>query len=121
MKIDPVTREEWEKLYDPMHSAFQSLVLWHMMNSANPEEMQARIVMDLSITVVNLFLVNDITITEAELHRECQNFIENMKRCLTQGEIGRFTRYRGGEKATGAALEEHTFDPADTSGEAGQL
>lgn len=86
-KVNPVTRKQWERLYDPMHSAFQRLFQWHMRDATTPEEVQARITMDLAITVVNLFIVNSPRMNPSELREECLTLIENMRRAIEADDL----------------------------------
>jgi hypothetical protein len=98
-KVDPVTKEEWERYYDPMHNAFQNLFRWHMVNAPTPEEIQARTVMDMAITVVNLFVVNAPGITPKVLRTECLTFIENMRRAIEADDLTQYCLSAGKVKA----------------------
>jgi hypothetical protein len=106
-KVDSVTREEWEKYYDPMHEAFQKLFSWHLVNAPTFEEAMARIQMDLAITVVNLFVVNAPGITPRGLRQECLTVIENMRRCIEADDMTQYCLSAGTVKATGAKMEDN--------------
>lgn len=108
-KVDAVTKEEWEKYYDPMHTAFQNLFRWHMLNAPTPEEVQARTVMDMAITVVNLFVVNAPGITPRELRESCLEFIDNMRLAIERDDLTQYCLSAGKIAAQPTKMEDNSI------------
>ena len=92
MNLNSELKAQWEARYTPMWEAFQTLFTFHMTTSKTPEEAQLRIVGDMSITVVNMFLVNAAVdgMSEKQLRQECIDFIDNMRIAILKDDLAKY-------------------------------